>query len=173
MSTESAQLGLLLGSVHTEEVDLKEKLDTRIYVAHFIVEELPAMLYPFLRSLVEKLCTGFKTQVSDAFQPVSTGSQFYVATAIKGITLGFSGGPASKNGNNYSKGKEVIDFSAALEFVKLSIVFFLLSAINKRCFVSFYFFLFAFPVVHRSLEMYHTPCFPISVRRLRVVHLLN
>lgn len=62
-----------------------------------------------LRALVTNFRGGLSRLLNEAFRAGSIRSQFYADTAIDGITLRFSEGAESDDGDGFTTGEDVVD----------------------------------------------------------------
>lgn len=116
---ESTALCPFVDNVQAELVDLREEVAAKDVVIRSIVDDLYVSLGQSLRSFVEKFRTGRNKSVSLVFRAGSIPSQFHAIAAIDGTTLRFSKGAALEDGDDSTKGKDVIDPRVDREVIKL------------------------------------------------------
>lgn len=100
-------------------IDLRVKLSATDGVIRYIAKALCGSLRPFLRGFVENFCAGLNKSVDEAFRARSFSSQFHANSAIDSVTLRFSDGAASEDGDGSAKSEDVVDPSADRRIIEL------------------------------------------------------
>lgn len=106
---DSSWRSQLVDDISVELVDLRERLSAKDGVIVSIVDNLCASLGPSLRGLLEIFCVGLDKSVIEAFRASSIGSQFNGDAVNDGITLCFSKGAASEDGEGSINSEDVIE----------------------------------------------------------------
>lgn len=125
-----------------------------------IVEDSCASVRPFIKGLVKNFRAGLNKPVALTFRSDSIGSQSDAHTAVDGITICFSEGATSDNGDGSSNGRNLVDLLVDPEIIELSLLFFLSFLFKIR----FIFWLTS--LVYRSLKTYYSFRFCFHVYRL-------
>lgn len=115
-NTRHSQLNV---DIRAEVVDLPRRLGARDGVIWYITKDSCVSLGPSLWGLVNSFRAGLNKSVAEAFRADSIRSQFHADDAIDGITLGFSKGVVSNDGNYSTEREVVVDPPIDLEFVEM------------------------------------------------------